>query len=997
MYIFKRILQINIMKNKTTILLLFLGFFLINSNLWGQGLTCATADPFCSDDPTYQFPAGVGSGSAGSNIGCLYSTPNPAWYFLQVDQAGRINIHMWTTPSRDLDFICWGPFTASSFDALIASGVCSQLNTSGGSSHGPNYGANPSDLGGYPIGNIIDCSYSAQSTEYVHIPNATSGSWYILLITNYSNSHCQINFESHSTSTGSTNCAIVRPFQGDTVCVGETATLVVENPPSGATFTFQGPNGFYQSSTSSTASIPNAQAVNAGTYTLIITPSGGTPGPATEATVVVNPLPNVTATATNICPGDDATLTASGASTYSWSTGQTGSSITVSPSTTTSYTVTGTSSQGCSNTTTVTVTVYDAPAISHISITDDNCYSSTGEISFSHTGGTPPISISWNTSPVSHDTIISNLPAGSYTLTLTDANSCVFTQTYQVITIAGPVISNSSIINATCNQSNGGVNIVINSTQELTYVWSTTPPQTSQNLSGMPAGQYSVTVSDENNCTSTATYTIGNTSGPNISNFNLTHPTCGDNNGSIAITTTGGTQPITYEWNTTPPQTTATASNLPPGSYTVVATDGTGCTITGTYSLQDLASPEITQITKVDETCSASNGSASVIYSGGSAPVNIIWNTVPPQNTLSVHNLPAGTYTVTLRDANNCTATQTVDIVDFPSPIIAEFTSENEMCDGQNGWIQANYTEGTAPIEFEWNTNPVQNTQTAINLTSGDYSVTITDANGCSTVGFESIINHPTPENEFTNIYMDTCIVGIGKVSAFPSGGSGIYSYTWNTVPSQNSQSATSLYPGVYTVTINDGYCTITDTIEIIGIPGPDAAFVANPSLVTLKNPNVNFKDLTDSEIVGWDWFFGDGFHSNSENPTHNYQNTGEYEVTMIVIDGNGCIDTAQTTVTVNIDFGIWIPNSFTPNEDGKNERFGPRAVGFIERDYSMKIYDRWGRLVFETNDFYTQWDGRDHFSNKQKDVISTYVYEIIILDNLNDRHRYFGKINLLY
>ncbi|MDY0216936.1 MAG: hypothetical protein RBS19_08280, partial [Bacteroidales bacterium] len=186
------------MKKTATKILLLLAFVFININLFAQGPNCAEADPFCSDDPTYTFPASTGSSSPGS-MGCLYTTPNPAWYFLQVDQPGRINIHMWTEPSRDLDFICWGPFTGSSFDALVASGVCNQLNTTGGSTHGPTNGPNPTDLGGYPVGNIIDCSYSATHYEYVHIPNAVPGNWYILLITNYSNQPTQINFQSHAT------------------------------------------------------------------------------------------------------------------------------------------------------------------------------------------------------------------------------------------------------------------------------------------------------------------------------------------------------------------------------------------------------------------------------------------------------------------------------------------------------------------------------------------------------------------------------------------------------------------------------------------------------------------------------------------------------------------------------------------------------------------------------------------------------------------------------
>ena len=453
------------MKKTASILLLLFGFLIINTNLFGQGPTCANAEPFCSDDPTYTFPAGVNSGSAGSSVGCLSSTPNPAWYFLQVDQPGRINIHMWTTPSRDLDFAAWGPFTASSYDALVATGVCNQLVTScysacgsSCSSHGPTNGANPSNLGGYPCGNMIDCSFSAASEEYVHIPNAVPGQWYILLITNFSNQACDINFQSHSTSTGSTNCAIVRPFQGDTVCVGETATLVVENPPAGATFTFEGPNGFYQSTTSPTVTIPNAQLANGGTYTLVITPQGGAPGPASTATVIVNPLPTITTTATDICPGANSVITASGAATYSWSNGQTGASITVSPAATTTYTVTGTSAQGCVNTTNVTVTVFDNPIIE---INPASVCSGDQVVVSSPTG----VTYLWSDN-LGDSTVINPIVTQpeTYSVTVTDINGCSASTTLTV--------NPDAVIEAFGDEICIGEQAQIRASGGVSYIWS---------------------------------------------------------------------------------------------------------------------------------------------------------------------------------------------------------------------------------------------------------------------------------------------------------------------------------------------------------------------------------------------------------------------------------------------------------------------------------------------------------------------------------------------
>lgn len=278
---------------KKSFLFIVLGYLIIFTS-FGQG--CENATPICIDAGTFSYPATVGSGDAGTNIGCLQTTPNPRWLFLQVGQAGRINIHMWTTPSRDLDFAAWGPFTANSFEALITSGVCNQLTTNcllacdtTCISHSGSAGANPSDLGIYPCGNLIDCSYEASLDEYIHLPDAVSGDFYILLITNYSNQSTQISFDIHSTSTGTISCS---QLSGDTVCVGETASLMYENPPSFATFTFEGPNGFYQSSLSPVVTIPNAQLENAGLYTLVITPSGGSPQSPVSASLTVKPLPS---------------------------------------------------------------------------------------------------------------------------------------------------------------------------------------------------------------------------------------------------------------------------------------------------------------------------------------------------------------------------------------------------------------------------------------------------------------------------------------------------------------------------------------------------------------------------------------------------------------------------------------------------------------------------------------------------------------------------------
>ena len=173
--------------------------------------TCATSDPFCTGT-TYNFPAGVNTGSAqsGPNYGCLYSQPNPVWYYLLIDQPGNISIDIHSNPQRDLDFICWGPFTNQISPCQTAS--TSLTNAGNTTSHWNSTNPHPSNMGGYPSGNTVDCSYNSSWQEWCYIPNAQSGTYYILLITNYSNQACNIIFNQTNVGlpgAGTTNCYAV--------------------------------------------------------------------------------------------------------------------------------------------------------------------------------------------------------------------------------------------------------------------------------------------------------------------------------------------------------------------------------------------------------------------------------------------------------------------------------------------------------------------------------------------------------------------------------------------------------------------------------------------------------------------------------------------------------------------------------------------------------------------------------------------------------------------
>ncbi len=259
---------------RLSLLLTILFFITGYQSLRAQGDSCVLSEPFCTGN-IYTFPAGVNSGTAepGPDYGCLSTQPNPAWYHMKIAVAGNINIHMYSTPLHDIDFICWGPFSDPTSPCVT------QLT-----------------------GNmIVDCSYSPAPTEDCYIPNGQVGEYYILLITNYSNQPCDITFEK-TAGTGETDCTIVPPpvSNNGPLCVHDNLQLFADTI-NNATYFWSGPAGF--SSTQQNPVIPNVGLENAGDYQLIITVNGNASDPVVT-TVVINALPDPDFSVNDVCYGD---------------------------------------------------------------------------------------------------------------------------------------------------------------------------------------------------------------------------------------------------------------------------------------------------------------------------------------------------------------------------------------------------------------------------------------------------------------------------------------------------------------------------------------------------------------------------------------------------------------------------------------------------------------------------------------------------------------------
>ena len=439
-----------------------------------QGTDCSTANPFCTGN-TYNYPAGVNVPNLGA-VGCLGSSPNPAWYYLQIANSGDLTIHIASTSGVDVDFICWGPY--SSLSAACATNLITNNSS-------------------------VDCSYSTAATEDCTIPNAQTGEIYVLLITNYANVATNEEF-SQTGGTGSTDCSIVAPpITGDTVCEGETINLTVNNPTAGATYSWTGPGGFASNVMDPT--IPGATLAMSGIYSMTITLNGQVSAPVT-CTVLVAPLPTITISPPNaqVCAGSSVVLTpncSTGSGWYTWDNGDQGAgAITVTPSTTTTYNVTCSDTYGCTGTASVIVTIASNLTITATANPANICQGQSSVISA--VGG---LNYDWQPGSMTGDSTTVTPPTTTvYSVSSTDANGCTGSTTVTV-NVMSNVFPNAIANPATiCT----GQSSVLTASGAINYSWE---PGTlsGSNVTVTPATTTTYTLTGEaNGCEGTTTVTV---------------------------------------------------------------------------------------------------------------------------------------------------------------------------------------------------------------------------------------------------------------------------------------------------------------------------------------------------------------------------------------------------------------------------------------------------------------------------------------------------------
>ena len=528
-----------------------------------------------------------------------------------------------------------------------------------------------------------------------------------------------------------------------------------------------------------------------------------------------------------------------------------------------------------------------------ITKTDNLCHGLTdGSAIVKITDGVPPYEYLWSPSGGNTNSA-SNLAAGTYTVTVTDALKRSETTTVSILE-PDAIDPHISFTNISCNGKTDASITTATTGGVPPYTFSWDNGNSNSALSGLAAGTYTLTITDSNDCSVTEAVTITEPAVLATSSGGHTDASAyGAMDGSATVSVSGGTTPYLYSW-TSSPSTTDTATGLGAGTYTVSVTDANGCTSSYNFTIIQPVPLMLNQGEQTNASCNGKNdGTATVHPFGGSAPYTYVWSP-SGQTSATATGLTAGTHKVIVTDAEGDFITETFTITE-PQPLgIVPETIQHVSCNGfNNGSISIKVNGGTAPFSYKWSNGLI--TESADNLTAGNYSVTVTDHNGCTIVA-NFVITEPAilsaTKGNVSNVSCNGSANGSAAVIA--AGGTPPYTYVWS-----NGQTGTAniinLTGGTYTVTITDSKnCSVTQSFAIT-----EPAVVHPPSIGTQNlcdNQNATLANINSSAFnIKW--------YSSATGGT-------PLAVSTVLINGttyyatetlNGCESTYRTPVLVNL------------------------------------------------------------------------------------------------
>ena len=678
-----------------------------------------------------------------------------------------------------------------------------------------------------------------------------------------------------------------------------------------------------------------------------------------------------------------------------------------------SYSLIVKDANGCTFTATnIVLSSANGPTAIVTTTTNPSCGGNDGQVVLGAvTGGSGPYQYNFNGLGLSSTTTYTNLSASTYTLIVEDNNGCSYTAPSIIITSAnGPTSIVVTKTNTSCGTSDGQVLLgaVTGGTAPFQYNFNGLGLSSTSIYTLLSASTYTLTIQDNNGCTFTApniVLTAGN--GPSAIITTKINETCTLSNGQISLgNVTGGSSPYLYNFNGLGLTANIIYTNLAAGTYTLIVQDNNGCSYTATsIILTNTPGPTTVNPTSTNEACSLSNGQVTIgAVTGGAVPYQYNFNGLGYSSTTSYPNLSEGTYTLSVRDLNGCILTaSSIVLTNTSGPTSVIVTATSSTCNLNNGSVLiGSVTGGLAPYQYDFNEIGYSLTTSFSNLSASSYTLSVQDGNGCILDAPAVIVGNISGPNDLTLISIDaSCEKNNGEINITnTNGGTAPYTYSIDGTSFSTIVSFTNLVTGTYSLTVKDANgCSYSESKFIINNPSPIANFNFDPGVIKNEKEDISLTDESTGNIVSYVWFVPDGVPTGdtTKNFATKFKNfeEGFYPMTLIITNEFGCIDSITKYIERRIDPIIYIPNTFTPDGDTHNNSWEYSLIGLDLSFFNMRVFNRWGTVVWESNDQNASWDGKFKGEMVQS---GTYTWTMIAKDNIEDKHLYLnGNLNVLY
>lgn len=609
--------------------------------------------------------------------------------------------------------------------------------------------------------------------------------------------------------------------------------------------------------------------------------------------------------------------------------------------------------------------------------------------------------------------VFTGLPAGTYNIEVQSPGGCVATTTATINQPAPLTVTPGLVQNETCAGSCDGVIVAAGGggTAPYTYAWTGPASGTTPVLSALCTGTYTITLTDDNGCTVTGTQAVSGPIAVTITSVTPTNLTCnGVNTGTITIVASAGVTGYSINGGATF-QTTGSFTGLAAGTYNIEVQDINGCSATTTTTITQPAA--LTATSSPDVTiCIGQSTTISVTPGGGTPAYTFAWNDPTSATTSSVSVNPTTTtvYNVVVSDANGCGPINESVVVTVNPPLNVVALTSTTICPGATANISAVANGGNGgPYTYTWTNDQdgtvlVGQNQTVSPSVTTTYTVTVTD--GCGTPSATSSVTiglYTLPVVTFvvdTNQGCTPVVVNFSNTMNPADVGTCTWDFGDGTTGSSCNMTHVYSTPGCYDVTltvVTTTGCTVNGVVDsmVCVFPIPQAEFTFTPNPGGIFFPDIEFTNLT----VGgntYTWDFASLGTSTAINPAFTFPNDtgGVYQVCLSTVNTAGCFDSTCHNVIIQDEFIIYVPNAFTADGDGINDIFLPVLQGEDPNSYELMIFDRWGELIFVSNNKLIGWDGTHKNIKCKEDV---YVWKVKAKRKSNsEKVQYIGHVTLL-